>query len=576
MGFVNHNDLVKVGIPLTAVGVTIDEKALKEFSDRCKREGIVITGVEDIRNRDLNGNKSFILECKQSDLTKIANLIDLMNDEKKIEKINEEISKLEARNDGLNKEAVSIREKGTQLSQEDKDRLLEIENEIEENNFVVGEFSKQIENIRYGFSKDLNLEQAQAVCEKAVYDQTSHGITFDEAMNRWTGGNIDKNTTCYVVDAKNPDKYIVCNSRNDTYRGNDYVKTTYDVYNGGKKLYTTNDKRFDGRPKDYWAKEKAAMKEAGGFGNLVFKFYSVKELEAYRENYTMQNANKLEKLEAARESRDYDSIIKSLESKLNECGAAFKDGIVVDKETGKKLVLTDNMSYEDKAKIAEASVIGKQIVNYKELSQLESDIAIARTNVLTTKEGTPEHEAAKTEFEKVESKYNELVGNEASLIEERKSINAVQAEQAVETSTVKDLEYLPQDKAEIGALEAKIAKVEAYNYNLEQNTMHNGTNVAKPEQREEIVKTEQELSKMRSDLEQMKARAVKNAQSAEKPDDRREDRVTEIDDKKRTMAEYKGQISDRREGNRVKANDLKDREVTKQKAVPKAKVERQA
>ena len=90
--------------------------------------------------------------------------------------------------------------------------------------------------------------------------------------------------------------------------------------------------------------------------------------------------------------------------------------------------MTEDMSYTEKANIAEASVIGKQIANYKEIAQLESDVAIARTNVLTTNEGTPEHAAVQDEFSKVESKYKAAIETEASLIDERKSINAVQAE----------------------------------------------------------------------------------------------------------------------------------------------------
>lgn len=573
-GFVNHKDLEKAGVPLTAVGVTLDERGMKELSDRCKREGIVITGIEDIRERELKGNKSFILECKQSDLTKLAKLIDLMNDEKKIDKLNEEISKLEARNDELKQEAASIREKGDELSQEDKSRLIEIGNEIEENNLVTGELLNQITDVRYEHSQELNQEQAQGVCEKAVNGQTYRGVTFDEAVNRWTGGSIDKDTTCYVVDAKDPDKYIVCNARNDTFRGNDYIKTTYEVYNGSQQLYATNDKRFDGRPKDYWTREKAAMKDAGGFGDLVIKFYSIKELEAYRENYKTQNTSELDKLEVGKEDRDYETIIKTLEAKIDECGGAYKDGIVINKETGKALILTEDMSYTEKANIAEASVIGKQIANYKEIAQLESDVAIARTNVITTNEGTPEHAAAQDEFSKVESKYKAALETEASLIDERKSVNAVQAEQEVKTSPTKSLEYLPQDKAAIEALEAQIAKDEANNYDFGQSLMYTDANGTLTEERAELARMEQEVSKMRSDLEQMKAQAVKNAQGTEKPDDRRDDRVDEVDEDRRTMAEYKGKIEDKKKADGAKGNDVKDREATKQKAIPKSKEDR--
>lgn len=402
MGF-NHKNLEKASVPLTAVGITLNDKDFNELADRCKREGIVITGVEDIRERELSGNKSIIVECKQSDLQKIAGLVDLMNDEKKIDRINEEIN--------------TMKYKEAEL--------------IGEDNLIIQELEKQIKEIRYGHSEELNAEQAQGVCEQAVSGKNERGVTFDETLDRWTGGSIDKDTACYVVDAKDPNKYIVCNAKKDLFHNNEYIKTTYEVYDGSKQVYSGSDRRFEGRPKDYWAKEKAAMKETGGFRDLVFKFYSIHEVDAYRENYKMQNANKLDDLKVGNVGRNYDAIIKNLETKIDKCGATFRDGVVIDKETGKAITLSEGMSDMERAKVAEASVIGKQITNYKKISQLEIDIAIARTNVLTTKEGTAEHKIVQAEFEQVESKYKSALEMEASLVDERKSVNAVQAEQEV-------------------------------------------------------------------------------------------------------------------------------------------------
>lgn len=104
-------------------------------------------------------------------------------------------------------------------------------------------------------------------------------------------------------------------SKNDTFKNQEYIKTTYEVYNGSKQVYATNDGRFEGRPKDYWFREKAAIRDKGGIGDLVIKFYSVKELEAYRENYKAQNATELDGLEVGKEGRDYDAIIKNLKPK---------------------------------------------------------------------------------------------------------------------------------------------------------------------------------------------------------------------------------------------------------------------
>lgn len=574
-GYVNHKDLEKAGVPLTAVGITLDDKGFKELAARCKREGIVITGVEDVRERELNGKNSMIVECKQSDLTRLAKLIDLMNDEKKINKVQEEIDKVEAKNAELEAELTELQSK-EEPTQEEIDRMKEIEGEIEENNLVIEELNNQIEDIRYGHSEELNQEQAQGVVEKAVNGETLRGVTFDEAVDRWTGGSIDKDTTCYVVDAKDPNRYIVCTAKNDTFKNQEYIKTTYEVYNGSKQVYATNDGRFEGRPKDYWFREKAAMRDKGGIGDLVIKFYSVKELEAYRENYKAQNATELDGLDVGKEGRDYDAIIKKLEAKIDECGALYKDGAVLDKESGKPITLTESMSDVEKANAAEAVIAGKQIDNYKEIKQLESEVAIARTNVLTTNEGTEEHTIAQAEFEKVESKYKAALNTESQLVDERKSVNAVQAEQGVKTSPIKSIEYLPQDKAAITNLENQIAQKEAYNLEYKQSMFLNysdNPNVYK-EMARELEQKEQEVAGMRKELEEMKQTAVKNAQGAEKTDDRREERVSEVEDDRRTMAEYKGEIAEKRKADGAKGNDVRDRETTKQKTVPQTKEDR--
>lgn len=574
-GYVKHKDLVKAGVPLTVCGISVDDKGFKELAERCKREGIVITGVEDIRQRDLTGKKFFYVECRQSDAERLKDLLDLMNDEQRIKNVQEDIEKIEVENEELKGELAVLKEK-EEPTQEELDRIKEIEDKIESNNLVIDGLNKRIEDIRYGHSEELNQEQAQGVVEQAVNGETLRGVTFDEAVDRWTGGSIDKDTTCYVVDAKDPNRYIICTARNDTFRNQEYIKTTYEVYNGSKQVYATNDRRFEGRPKDYWFREKAAMRDKGGFGDLVIKFYSVKELEAYRQNYKAQNATELDGLDVGKEGRDYDAIIKTLEAKIDECGGVYKDGVVFNKESGKTITLTESMSDVDKANAAEAVVVGKQIDNYKEIKQLESEVAIARTNVLVASEGTEEHTVAKAEFEKVESKYKAALNTESQLIEERKSINAVQAEQDVKTSSVKDIEYLPQDKAAITDLETQIADKEAYNLEYKQSMFLNYSDnpTVYKEMAQELEQKEQEVISMRKELEEMKMQAVKNIQGAEKTDDRRDERVSEVEDNRRTMAEYKGEIADRKNSDGAKGNDVRDRDITKQKNVPNIKEDR--
>lgn len=520
-GFVNHKLLQKAGVPLVSAGITLDDAGMKELAARCKREGIIITGVEDIRERDLNGKKFFCIECRQSDLERLGQLADLMNDEKRIGKIQEEIAKVEVENQTLMGRISDIKAKGD-LSQEDLDKIAALEASVEENGLVIKGLNEQINEIRYGHSQELNQEQAQGVVEKAVNGETQRGVTFDEALDRWTGGTIDKDTTSYVVDAKDPERYIVCTAKNDTFRDQEYTKTTYEVYNGSKQVYATHDGRFEGRPKDYWKTEKAAMREKGGFGDLVLKFYLAKELEAYRQNYMKQNVTELDGLQVGEQERDYASIFKMLEAKIDECGGVYQEGAVMldgegrpmaqaagfvaDKETGKPMILTNDMSEAAQARVAEAVVCGKQIDNYKQLAQLEADISAARAEVLIAAEGTPEQQKAQAELDRLTEKYNAALEREAELIKDRKGINAIQAEQEVRTSPARE--------------------------------------------------------------------ADREAPSVEKSDDRRDDRVAENKGEGRMpMEQYEAAIAEKKAA-AAKSNSLGAKEVTKQKTIPKGGHER--
>lgn len=385
-GYINHQLLEKAGAALTVVEISLREEDFKELVSRCEREGVLITGVEDIRTRGDSGVKSMIVECRRDDLPRLACLVDLINDEKRIAAISQEIA--------------AIQSKGGQLTKEDV--------------LAISGLEKQTERIRYAYGRGLNEEQARGVYESAAGGQVRSGVTFETAMDRWTGGRMDTGMKCYLVDARNPDNYIVCNSQKDVFHSTEYIKTSYQVYNDTKLVYSTDDRRFEGRQKDYWGTEKAAMRDAGNFGNLVLKFYSARELEAYREHYKELNAKTVEGLQIGSESRDYQAIIKQLEYQAEKPSA-----------------LCEGMSTAGHIKTAEAGIISRQIANYSEISRLESETAIARTYVLTADQGTPEYTAAEHDFREVDHQYQKALQAEAGLLEERQGIHAVQAEQSV-------------------------------------------------------------------------------------------------------------------------------------------------
>ena len=283
----------------------------------------------------------------------------------------------------------------------------------------------------------MNQEQSVHITEKAVYGDSQRGMSFSRALDRNTGRSLDKDVFCIVADAKDPTKYIRCHGYMDEYKGNQYIKTDYEVFHGSQKVYQTHDGRFDDRPNDYWINEKNKMQEIGGFGDTLFKFYDYTEYQKWAEEVKEQNDRELAVMDKTNEEKDYEEFIVSLENQLDENGAYYKDGAVFDKETDKAITLNDDMSEEVKALNSEAVIIGKQISNYKELKNIDAELTVAQVELATAQEGSKEKAAAQVKYEQIKTRYEKVIGIEKELIEQRKNINAVQAEQ-IRKSSEKD------------------------------------------------------------------------------------------------------------------------------------------
>lgn len=429
VGFVKHKELENAGVPLTVTGVRCNQEDLTRISEACKRNGIVISALDDVRSRELGGKRMFTIEVRQSDLARFGELIDTLNDATRIANLEEQ------------KQAVLSM--GEAMTEEDK--------------LYIEQLDKEILAIREGRSEKLNVEQEKGVIEQAVDGKTYSGVTLSEALDRWTGGEIDKDTTCYVVDAKDPDKYIVVTATQDNFDGKNYIKSTYDVYNGDKQVFSTNDGRFEGRTADYWASQKEAIKAEGGIGDTVIKFYSREEMEAYRETYLEQNAEELSDMEKSAEQKNYSEIKEQLTEKMKDCGAVYKDGKAMDAATGEPMKITDDMSVTEQARTAEAVICAKQIANYSKMEQLQTDIMLGKAEVLQATEGTPEYALAVAKLESLETQYKTAEQTEAALIDERKGVNFVQSKESCRGENGRIAERQPENKTK--SLRQKMADV---------------------------------------------------------------------------------------------------------------------
>ena len=446
-GYVEHHKLVNSGVELTSVGVKLNDKDFIRLAQQCKREGILISGVEDVRDRELAGKKMFTLECKASDFEQIKSILDLINAEKRIKTHNEKIEALTGENKAIKAEIASL-EAVKNPTKEQTEKLEDLKIKYNNNEAVIKDCKRDIDRVRYGHAEELNEEQEVSIIEEAVYDETEHGISFDKALDRYTGGMIDKDSTVYIVDVQNPDKYIVCNSSNYEYEGKNRIQTEYEVHNGEDVVYSTNDKMYKDRPKDFWTNEKKAIKEKGGFGDTVLKFTDEKQFEQFRKTLSEQNKEELD-FKAGETGRNYDEIISQLNDKLKECGAEYKDGKATI-ETGELMMLHEGLDEREQANVAEAIVIVKQIDNYQKMKELENELNISKVELMTADKGSVEYEEAKKKCESIKEQLGGELDKEKELMGQRASVNAVQSLQDVKESVVEQSNELGEKDTKEG------------------------------------------------------------------------------------------------------------------------------
>jgi hypothetical protein len=393
---------------------------LQAFSAQCKREGILFSAAGGGGEALLDKKKEYAVVCRKDDAERMAKLVDRLNDEKLIEN-------LERRANAIKGKAA---EAGSALTERDAAELVSI--------------TREIDGIRRGHCHDLNDEQARAVTERAIgepNEKQTAAVSFDAALDRKTGGYLDKDTETYIADAANPDNHIKCHGQAAEYNGKPYIKTDYEAYNKGAKVYATHDGRFDNRPRNYWQTEKSKLKNIGGVGDTVLKFNSYEEYKRYAENFQAQKRAELDVLHAGAANRDYASIRAELEKQLSQRGGVLENGVVMAKNADKPLLLADGMTGAERANIAEAHVIGRQIACYERLESLSAELAIANARVLTADTGTAEHDEAAKAAETLRNSYDTRIMAENSLLESRKLVNSVQAD--IETREARDdeIEY---------------------------------------------------------------------------------------------------------------------------------------
>lgn len=417
VGLVRYQDAVKAGIPLTNAQLQVTDKEFKRLAEICKRNGVFLTGTMDARQNELGvvGVKKFNIMCKTSQLEDMINMVKILNDERII-------------NNLADRKGEILRQGADNLTPQD---LADI-----------NELDRKIQEIKTGHCHELNDAQAGRVCDRVVNggEEPSVEYDFNSVMNKKTGGQLDKDSYSYIVDAADPTKHIVCHGYNAEYNGAGYIKTDYQVYNADALVFETHDGRFDGRPLGYWDAQKAQMKEIGGFSDTVLKFQDSSEYQHYLDKYMIENDKELSFLQFGKENRDYGAILNALDSELAAMKLSdsdmkikpkYENGVVIDGISGKPISELDasNLSLHDRTVLAECVVIGKMMDNYTALSQYDTEFLLANANLSGQTPDTPGYAEAINNLTDVNARYRAAVDGEYSLICDRREINAVQVEQ---------------------------------------------------------------------------------------------------------------------------------------------------
>lgn len=401
-GFINYNILKKSEANLTTTEIKMTKAEMKEFSNLCKREGVVFSGV--VMGKNTDNAKIYDIVIKEEDLSRIKGVLDKLNENKKIQNIENREQEI------LNKE---------KLAPQDK-----VDLEI---------LDKQKREIREQSATSINREQTQkayADIGNNTYNNNDREKNLADALNKTTGRRVDINTEYIIADAKNPETYIKCHTYNDMHNGSEYIRTDYKVYDAGKESLSTTDARFQDRPQGYWEQQKAEIAKQVAFGATILKFHNMEKFQQWAQE--IKDKSDIINETTKTQTKDYDTIIADLQKNLEENKSKLENENTNNKGT-------ENNTQTRESITAENTVITRQIQNYETMKVLESDYAVAKTN-LELADTNSEKNNASVEFNLANERLEGAKNKANELVEQRQVINSVKTEQTLANDDKQNLQ----------------------------------------------------------------------------------------------------------------------------------------
>lgn len=409
-GYVNHRLLQKTGEPLSTNLLTLTKEEMKQFSAICKREGILFSAVTNAQLKADGEKAIFAVECREDDVKRLRVAVDRFTDEKRVAMIEERMKDIMAKGE---------------------------ENLTPQDYADLKSLAQQKEEIQRAYGDRLNESMQEFVLHNAFDETKLKPMDISEALNRLTGRSIDKDQYSIIADAHDPSKIIRCHGYEDKdpETGSPYIKTEYEVYHGNECVLKTHDGRFENRPPDYWTQQKENIEVAAAFSGEYYKFQTDTEYRIWAEHVVEQNRGELAEMEKDPEVKDYGKCRQDAYTKLEENGAEIKDGVLYDKQSGKTMneyIKEPSLTPEQKARAAESVIVAKQLANYETIEGLRNHADYVNSQLIIAKPGTPEYEQAEKDKAETKGQLSAAYDKDRELVEERKSVNAVQSKQQTE------------------------------------------------------------------------------------------------------------------------------------------------
>lgn len=431
IGMTTQKKMKATGKPLWNVEAILSKEDMKLFSELAKRYDLTFAGLK------INGSDKKELQIFKEDIDKFERVLARLHNEKYLNKIHEELKKLE--------------DKGyDNLTPEEKEKYDGLKALME--NHIDQEIEK--------FNEEMN----DSILKDAVLDEEGNlkKMDLEEGLNRLTGYNLSKPDSgdFVIADAINPGNYIKVHGFDDTFTNEkgqeiNYVRSQYEVYKNNELVKSFDDKRYQGRPKGYWNSIREEMNNLLDKPKCFYKFktedrYKIWAEDVIRQNEQELNNNTIESLKEELKNKGFDYKNENPVLAHNEAakdGTVIPEGQAIDREFIKKIIGQSNLTTtEQKLDFKEAFLIGQTIESLDRVNSLDEQLGNKNAEIIV--EDNPEKKSVlEKEYAELEKQLKAEKDNIVAIKNERKKINAAQAERNVANGRNKD-EHTRDDRDE--------------------------------------------------------------------------------------------------------------------------------